>query len=140
MNCLVKSVSLDPFRRSPTKIRFYERQRPTAVPSPFGLGSPWLFRLLRVRTSSDKQLPVETQEFFLSLRQSPFVVYFIPIHTNSTAFLIIASDTSQYSAVVAMLRCPISFWMVFMPTPFSLSRVANVRLPECEDVRMPAVS
>ena len=98
-----------PFPQRPTKTHFYERQRPTAVPSPFGLRFPWLFRLIRVRTSSDRQLPVGTQEFFLSSRRIAPYSRFRPIQTNSTAFRIIASDTSQYSAVVPIFRCPISF-------------------------------
>ena len=41
----------------------------------------------------------------------------LQIQTNSTAFLIIASDTSQYSAVVPILRCPISFLNGFHANP-----------------------
>ena len=114
-------IALYPFSQRPTKTRFYERQRPTAVPSPFGLGFPLLFRPTRVRTSSDKQPPVGTQEFFLSPRRIALWSRLRPIQTNSTAFLIIASDTSQYSAVVPIWRRPINRWMVFVPTPFSLS-------------------
>ena len=101
-----------PFPQRPTKTHFYERRLPTAFPSLFGLKFPWLFRLIRVRTSSDTRLPVETQEFFLSSpRIAPYSLL-RQIQTNSTAFLIMASDTSQYSAVVPMFRCPISFWIV----------------------------
>src|ERR1700722_6993568 len=61
-------------------------------------------------------------------------------HTSSTAFRKVSSDTSQYSAVVPIWRCPISFWIVLIPTPFALSLVAKVRRPECDEVRIPAAS
>ena len=83
LDCL--RIAQCPFRQSPTKIRFYERECPIVVPSPFELGFLWLFRLIRVRTSSDKQPSVGTQELFLSSRRMTFVVDFTPIRTNSTA-------------------------------------------------------
>ena len=71
----------------------------------------------------------------------PFYAEFCPIdYINSTAFLITSSETSQYNAVVPICRCPINFWIVFIPIPRSFKRVANVRRPECELVRMPPIS
>jgi hypothetical protein len=51
-------------------------------------------------------------------------------HTSSTAFRNVSSDTSQYSAVVPMCRWPMSFWIVRIPTPLALRRVAKVLRPD----------
>ena len=70
---------------------------------------------------------------FISDRSQPAIESYI----NSTAPRITLSDTSQYSAVAAMFLWPINSWIVFIPTPFSFNLVANVRRPECDEVRIP---